>query len=132
MPDYSLLKILHITAASLVAIGLLLNSFVLLRPLAGTRLAAVRRWDLFVTSPALGAVWILGIILAISGNWFASGWLPVKLAFVVALSALHGMQSGSMRRLAQGAAAPAFLRFSLYLVLVSVSAIVLLVSTKPF
>ena len=132
MPDYSLLKILHITAASLVVIGMLLNSFALLRPLAATRLATLRRWDLFVTSPALGAVWILGITLAISGNWFASGWLPAKLAFVVALSALHGMQTGGLRRLARGEAAPGFLRFSPYVALVSVVAIVLLVSTKPF
>jgi len=132
MPDYSVLKILHITAASLVVIGLLLSTYAVTRPLAATRLAAIRRWDMVVTVPALGAVWILGITLAIGGSWFASGWLPVKLVFVVALSALHGMQAGGMRRLAQGAAVPGFLRFSPYVVLASVVAIVLLVSTKPF
>jgi len=132
MPDYTLLKILHMTAAALVIIGVLLSSFTVARPPAAARLASIRRWDRFVTAPALGAVWILGIIIGLSGNWFSSGWLPVKLVFVLILSALHGMQAGGMRRLARGEAAPSFLRFSPYIALVSIAAIVLLASAKPF
>lgn len=132
MPDYSLLKVLHMIAAGLTVIGLLLSAFTVANPPPAERLSALRRWDRFVTGPALVAVWILGVLLAIEGHWFPSGWLPAKLVFVLILSALHGMQSGGLRRLAQGQAAPAFLRFAPYMVLASVAAILALVETKPF
>lgn len=132
MPDYSLLKILHMIAATLMVIGILLNAAALANSPPAARLAGLRRWDKIVTVPALLLVWILGVTLAIEGHWFPSGWLPVKLVFVLALSALHGMQSGGLKRLARGEAAPAFLRFSPYIPIVIVAAILLLVETKPF
>lgn len=61
-------------------------------------LVALLRLDRHVTTPALLLTWIFGVALAISAGWFASLWLIIKLAFVVALSALHGMQSGRLRR----------------------------------
>lgn len=33
--------------------------------------------------------WLAGLYLAWSGHWFASGWLHVKLALVLALSAVR-------------------------------------------
>lgn len=132
MPDYSLLKILHMAAAALVVGGTLLSTAAVANPPPAERLAALRRWDRFVTGPALGALWILGITLAIQGGWFRSGWLPAKLVFALVLSGLHGMSAGGMKRLARGEAAPAFLRFGPYLVLACTAAIVLLVETKPF
>ena len=33
---------------------------------------------------------VTGVYLAWSGHWFTAGWLHVKLAAVVALSAVHG------------------------------------------
>ena len=132
MPDYSLLKILHMIAAALVVGGTLLSTAAIANPPPAERLAALRRWDKFVTGPALGALWILGITLAIQGGWFRSGWLPAKLVFALVLSALHGMSAGGMKRLARGEAAPAFLRFGPYLTLACVAAILVLVETKPF
>jgi len=132
MPDYSLLKILHMTAALLLVGGILLNSLTIVSPPPAARLAAVRRWDMFVTVPALILVWILGVILAVQGHWFASGWLSLKLAFVLALSALHGMLAGGMKKLQRGQPVPAFLRFSPYIAVVCVVAILALVETKPF
>jgi protoporphyrinogen IX oxidase len=42
------------------------------------------------------ATWVFGLWLASLGpdshyGWFASGWLQAKLAFVVILSAVHGL-----------------------------------------
>lgn len=54
--------------------------------------------DRRITTPALLFTWIFGLLLGLSAGWFASGWLMVKLAFVVGLSALHGIQSGRLRR----------------------------------
>ena len=46
-----------------------------------------------ITTPAMIASWILGLILAFSGtiNWQADGWFHAKLALVLALSAFHGL-----------------------------------------
>ncbi|HMA50029.1 MAG TPA: CopD family protein [Magnetospirillaceae bacterium] len=132
MPDYSLLKILHMIAVTLMVIGILLNGATIANPPPAARLAGLRRWDKFVTVPALVAVWILGVTLAIEGHWFPSGWLPTKLVFVLALSALHGMQAGALKKLERGQPAPAFLRFSPYLAIVLVVAILALVEMKPF
>lgn len=62
-------------------------------------LAALLRLDRHVTAPALLLTWIFGLSLALWAGWFPSLWLMVKLAFVVALSALHGVQSGRLRRI---------------------------------
>ena len=46
-----------------------------------------------ITTPAMIASWVLGLILAFSGaiDWSADGWFHAKLALVVLLSAFHGM-----------------------------------------
>lgn len=65
----------------------------------GAALAApVLRWDRRVTQPAMLAVWALGLTLAIRGGWFPAPWLIGKLAMVAALSALHGLLAGRLRR----------------------------------
>jgi putative membrane protein len=60
-------------------------------------LATLLQLDRRVTTPALLLTWIFGLLLAVSAGWFSSRWLIIKLAFVVALSALHGIQSGRLR-----------------------------------
>jgi len=52
-----------------------------------------RRLLRLITTPAMFASWILGLILAFSGviNWSADGWFYAKLALVVLLSGFHGM-----------------------------------------
>lgn len=86
---YLMMKTVHVAAVVTFVGGLLMLS-------VGVRIAnlavhrAVRRWDRMVTAPALAIVWITGITIALSGHWFGAAWLSVKLAVVVALSALHG------------------------------------------
>lgn len=43
-----------------------------------------------IINPAMVATWVLGLWLAIVSGFYQSGWLMVKFAFVLALSALHG------------------------------------------
>ena len=46
-----------------------------------------------IINPAMIVTWLAGLYLAWSGHWFASPWLHVKLALVLALSAVHGFFS---------------------------------------
>lgn len=97
---YLMLKAVHLAAVVTFVGGLLLSSVaVRIANLAVHR--AVRRWDRTVTAPALAIVWIAGIALALalSGHWFGAAWLSVKLALVVALSVLHGVLAGTLRRM---------------------------------
>jgi putative membrane protein len=50
-----------------------------------------RRLLRFITTPAMIASWVLGLILAFSGliDWSSDGWFHVKLVLVL-LSAYHG------------------------------------------
>lgn len=43
-----------------------------------------------IINPAMIVTWLAGLYLAWSGHWFTSPWLHVKLALVLALSAVHG------------------------------------------
>lgn len=97
-------------------------------------LKAVRRWDQRVTSPAMGLAWVLGVALVYLGGWHAAGWLVVKLVFVLLLSALHGIQSGYLRRLADAPEqeASALLKNSGALTIAAVVIIALMVVAKPF
>jgi putative membrane protein len=49
-----------------------------------------RRLFSVIMQPAMGLSWLLGLYLAWSVHGFQGGWLHAKLAFVVALSAVHG------------------------------------------
>ena len=53
----------------------------------------------FITTPAMVASWILGLILAFSGviDWRADGWFHAKLALVILLSAFHGSSPNGPR-----------------------------------
>lgn len=44
-----------------------------------------------IINPAMIATWILGLSLVWVGGWSASGWLLVKVALVLAMSAVHGL-----------------------------------------
>ena len=107
-PDgYTVLKALHVGAALVFAGGVLATA-VLLQAAGRLALAArpvarvALRWSRVVTTPAMLLVWSLGLVLGIEGGWFSERWLQVKLAFVLILSALHGVQSGVLRRWAGG------------------------------
>lgn len=94
-------------------------------------LEAVRRWDRRATSPAMLLAWSLGLAMATQGGWFGSPWLTMKLAVVVALSGLHGMLSGTLRRLARADRSPAISGYAPPAILGALVVIVLLVVVKP-
>jgi putative membrane protein len=50
-----------------------------------------RRLLKIIINPAMVMTWIFGLWLGLSAGWFSSGWLWVKLALVLALSAVHGL-----------------------------------------
>ncbi|HVW57925.1 MAG TPA: protoporphyrinogen oxidase HemJ [Rhizobiaceae bacterium] len=50
-----------------------------------------------IINPAMIVTWVFGLWLAWDGHWFSAGWLHVKLAAVIALSALHGYFSSAVR-----------------------------------
>jgi protoporphyrinogen IX oxidase len=54
-----------------------------------------------IINPAMIITWALGLWLAWRGFGFQGGWLHVKIAAVVALSALHGYLAGAVRRFAE-------------------------------
>lgn len=55
-----------------------------------------------ILTPAMIAVWVLGLTLAIVGQHWGEGWLHAKLLFVVLLSGYHGWAVGYAKRLANG------------------------------
>ncbi|PCE29712.1 CopD family protein [Burkholderia ubonensis] len=132
--SYLLLKAVHVLAIVTFVGGLLMLS-------VGVRIAnlavhrAVRRWDRAVTAPALAIVWITGIAIALQGHWFGDGWLSAKLVVVTALSALHGILGGTLRRMARDdlVVAPAqWLGQAGGAVIVATGIVVGLVVVKPF
>ena len=71
--------------------------------------------------------------MAMQAGWFGSPWLTIKLAIVGALSALHGLLSGTLRRLSASAdQPPAALRYAAPATILGVVMIAILVVTKPF
>lgn len=136
---YTWLKAAHV-AAALVFVGGVLAAAALNAALAAAdrgsegarRIAgAAYGWGLRVTTPAMLAVWGLGLGLATEAGWFAAGWLQVKLACVLALSAVHGMQSGALRRAAAGRLTGGRRSAGLVVVVLAVAIAVLAVA-KPF
>ena len=141
--SYLLFKSLHIVAVIIWMGGMVLSSAAILWLFAVNRpriereteiVAALKRWDSRVTSPAVGLAWLLGIIIAVQGDWFSQPWLHAKLALVIALSALHGNLSASFRRLQAdpGREPPGYLKYSGVLTLAAMFGIVFLVVLKPF
>jgi putative membrane protein len=139
---YLWLKAFHVTAVIGWIGGMLVSSLFIVhvtssRPLAAgeSRMIEIARaWDWKVTTPAMLLAWTLGMTMAVQAEWFSSRWLMVKLVLVFALSALHGVQSGMLRRMARSAnrSPPAFLRYSAPAILMAIAAIAALAVVKPF
>ena len=55
-----------------------------------------------ILTPAIGVVWILGLMLAFHLDLWAQGWFMAKLALVIALSAYQGWLGGYGKKLASG------------------------------
>lgn len=95
--------------------------------------ASVRWWDARVTTPAMIGAWGFGLWVAMSGGWFANGWLLAKIALVLLLSGLHGTLSGRLRRFDPLALPPSTRPSPLLttMTLASVLGIVVLAIVKP-
>ncbi len=140
---YLFLKSLHIVAVILWMGGMVLLSVASLwLAKAGSPrgeretsvISAVRLWDMRVTNPALGLVWLLGISIAWLGDWYMDAWLHAKLVAVIVLSALHGNLTASFRRMENdpGRAVPKHLPYAAAVTFGGLLLIVLLVVLKPF
>ena len=109
--SYLWLKILHVTAVIvwiagvfLAAVAITIFSKIKAALDAPSRLAVlktVRGCDRTLTLPAMLLVWALGLTMALFGGWFSAPWLMLKIAFVLLLSGLHGLLSGTLRKLAR-------------------------------
>jgi putative membrane protein len=56
-----------------------------------------RRLLQIIINPAMIVSWVLGLWLAWQAGFFSSGWFHAKLALALALSAVHGYFSASVR-----------------------------------
>lgn len=133
--DYLWLKAVHVSAVLIFVGGLFTQAMGVVAGARGNAetVALVSRWDQRVTMPAMLVVWLTGATAAATAGLFSDRWLWAKLVFVIALSGLHGVQSGRLRRLRRGEqsslgsplAASVGIAFSVVI-------IALLVVTKPF
>jgi protoporphyrinogen IX oxidase len=93
-----------------------------------------RKLRLIILTPALLAVWVLGLTLAHITNSWMEGWLHAKLALVLLLTAYHGWMAGYGRKLAKGRRdmSGRSLRIANEVPGVATALIVVLVIVKPF
>jgi uncharacterized membrane protein len=133
---YLLVKAAHVASVLLFIGGLFSQSFAVAAGQRGNAatVTLVRHWDRYVTVPAMLVVWLTGAVIAAEGAWFGSPWLWGKLVFVLALTGLHGVQSGRLRRLQRGAPLQTRIQAVHIAAFIASSAaiIALLVVVKPF
>ena len=139
MDYYFWIKAAHIIAVMVFISGIVLNGFLLRYLIVGESQSAqiaraARFWNGPITGVALLLVWVLGLSLAYLGNYFSDVWLMIKMALVIVLSGIHGMQGGAFRKLLQTppVAPSALLRNSAAITILFVACIVVLVIIQPF
>jgi putative membrane protein len=93
-----------------------------------------RRLLRFIMTPAMIVAWLLGLWLAWRGGWFAAPWFQVKLALVLAMSAVHGILSRAVKDFAadKSRKTARFYRIINEVPTVLMIAIVILAVVKPF
>jgi uncharacterized membrane protein len=125
---YQLLKMAHVAAVVAWIVGSLFVSLFLLSsqpqdgddaPKERKMLGALRRWTLWVTTPAMVISWMIGLHLAMTFGWFAMNWIWIKVGFALALA------QGSPKR------PPAVDLYAPFTV-IACAVIVTLVVVKPF
>ncbi len=87
-----------------------------------------------IANPAIIAVWVFGVWLAVLVQPWGEAWFWAKLACVLALSGYHGMLARWVRAFAADAntRAPRFYRIANEVPTLLMIAIVILVIVKPF
>jgi uncharacterized membrane protein len=137
MEFYPYLVAAHVTAVVFLVGGLLAHDRImsaaarLPREQQAGILAVLLRLDRYAITPALLLTWTFGLSLAVWAQWFSSRWLMVKLVFVLALSALHGVQSGRLRRSLRDGKAAAGLPGASIGIMLAILIIAVLAVVKP-
>jgi protoporphyrinogen IX oxidase len=95
-----------------------------------------RRLLRYITTPAMLASWVLGLILAFSGviDWSRDGWFHANLSLVVALSAYSGLLAMWTKDFAldRNTRPPRFYRIANEIPTLLMIGIVILVIVRPF
>ncbi|HEU4809232.1 MAG TPA: CopD family protein [Sphingomicrobium sp.] len=93
-----------------------------------------RRARNIILTPAMIAVWILGLLLAFNIDAWGEGWFSAKLAIVVALTGYQGWLGSYGKRLAAGKRSPdnRSLRIMNEIPGIAAAIIVVLVIVRPF
>lgn len=93
-----------------------------------------RRLAGIIVKPAMIAVWILGVALALSFGFEGQGWLFAKIAIVFAFSGYHGWLIGLTKKFARGERpiAERSLRLANEVPSLVTILVVILVIVKPF
>lgn len=95
-------------------------------------LRALFRLDRQIVSPALLLTWTFGLSLALWQGWFSSPWLLAKLVVVVALSGLHGVQSGRLRRSIRDGGGAVSIKGAAAGIMIGMLTVAVLAIAKPF
>jgi protoporphyrinogen IX oxidase len=129
---YAWIKALHVASVIAFAAGTLAQALFVVAVKSGLSADMVRKFhgaERRLTLPALFVLLATGAMIATVGRWFSAPWMMAKLVFVVLLLALHGYQSGLLRRMASGQAVES--RSMQYIVLGVVATIAILAVAKP-
>jgi putative membrane protein len=121
----------HLLAVILFVGGLLITSLLLRGSPEAGELRRLKKWNRFVTTPALLILWIAGIHLALEAGWFAAFWLRFKLVCVATLTLLHILQSHRLETWAPDMQGGRWAKRAPLLVAFLVAAIFYLVAAKP-
>ena len=93
-----------------------------------------KRLRSIIISPAMGLVWIFGLLLAFDQGLWGEGWFQAKFATVFLLSGFHGWAVGYGKKLAAGYRPPTdkALRMMNEIPGIATAVIVILVIVRPF
>ena len=94
---YELTKAAHLVSLFVWIGGMVAVALALRYPADGF-LKPLKAYDRAVTTPAMIAALLFGILLGVQGGWFSSGWLGMKIILVLVLSGLHGALVGKLRK----------------------------------
>lgn len=87
-----------------------------------------------IINPAMILTWLFGLMLTFHLGWDSGAWLPLKLALVLALSALHGLMVRWWKDFSKGRnrRSTRFFRLINEIPTLTTIVIVVLVVVKPF
>ena len=93
-----------------------------------------RRLLRIIINPAMIVTWLTGLVLVWQQGQYLNGWFHAKFAFVLLMSAFHGLLARWRKQLADGTNThdSRFFRFANEVPTLLMAGIVILVIVKPF